>query len=76
MTPDTRFKNPTCVSCAERIKSGYVPCNECGPGAMKPSNARSFHPIRGEFFNNWCERCNGDGRVHIGVPEHLKGEPV
>lgn len=73
MATDTRFKSPTCAVCEKRIKSGYVPCSECH-GSARRSNVRQFHSVRREFYNDWCPRCNGDGRVYVGVPKHLRGE--
>jgi hypothetical protein len=73
MAEHPALKGPTCQSCLNRILSGYVRCDECrGTGG----NTRMYHPVRGEPYNDWCERCNGDQRVFVGVPERFKVEVV
>lgn len=68
MSPNKRFGYPICKACADMILSGYVVCDEC---RGKKANTRRYHSVRGEFYNDWCIRCDGRRRVFVGVPQHL-----
>lgn len=69
MSSDPRFRNPICKWCAARIKSGYVPCSECH-GA--PTGKLLYDHVRGTSQAQWCIRCDGYGRVYVGVPKYLQ----
>lgn len=74
MSPNKRFGYPICCDCADMILSGYVVCGEC---KGKSANTRRYHSVRGEFYNDWCIRCDGRRRVFVGVPQHLiEGETL
>lgn len=74
ISPNKAFAVTTCKACEERILSGWMECSACKGTS---GNVRRFHPIRGEYYNDWCERCDGDQRIFVGVPKHiLEGDTV
>lgn len=57
-----------CKKCRDLLLAGYIKCRECnGSGG----SVRVADYVRGDR-TEFCIRCDGDGRVYVGVPKWLE----